>query len=196
VEEAGRLCSRCERAPPPFANAWSPYLHEGPLARAIHRFKYEDHPELAPLLARLLAPYAGKLVEKSHGELLAIPLHARRFAERRFDQAQLLTHALARALQREAAQGLLFRVRHTSRQVGLLERARVENLEGAFVASRAAAGRCFILVDDVLTTGATARAAAHALLEANAAQVTVLTLARAFTGTLSGDLRFYAAAVP
>jgi ComF family protein len=149
------------------------------LARAIHRFKYEDHPELAPALAELIAPQALALLKRRGSKLLAIPLHRRRFRQRKFDQAQLLTGALGFILGCQPILNGLARVRETSRQVGLSEAGREQNVKDAFVAEGSLAGRRVTLVDDVLTTGATARAAAQALLRAGAQEVSVLTLARA-----------------
>ncbi|WP_375771023.1 ComF family protein [Archangium gephyra] len=174
-------CPRCHLSPPPFTRAWAPFAHEGPVARAIHRFKYEDHPELAPALAELLASECRQFLEQAPSVLVALPLHDQRFRERKYDQTQLLAGELARATGREAPVGLLNRARETRRQVGLSEAERAQNVAGAFTASPSVAGREFLLVDDVLTTGATVRAAATALREAGATRVEVITLARAFS---------------
>jgi ComF family protein len=174
-------CLRCHAAPPPFSRAWAPFAHDGPVARAIHRFKYEDHPELAPALAELLASECRQFLSQAPRLLVALPLHDRRFRERRYDQAQLLAGELARATGREAPVGLLSRARETRRQVGLSESDRALNVAGAFTASPSVAGREILLVDDVLTTGSTVRAAATALREAGAERIEVLTLARAFS---------------
>jgi ComF family protein len=174
-------CPRCRLSPPPFSRAWAPFAHEGPVARAIHRFKYEDHPELAPALAELLASECRQFLSRAPALLVALPLHDRRFRERKYDQAQLLAGELARATGRQAPVGLLTRARETRRQVGLSESERAHNVAGAFTASPSAAGQEVLLVDDVLTTGATVRAAATALREAGAARVEILTLARAFS---------------
>ncbi|XXF79282.1 phosphoribosyltransferase family protein [Myxococcaceae bacterium GXIMD 01537] len=174
-------CARCAGSPPPFVRAWAPFAHEGPVARAIHRFKYEDHPELAAPLAELLAGEAQAFLASAPRLVAALPLHVRRFQERKYDQAQLLAGALAKATGRDAPVGLLARTRETKRQVGLSEVERAGNVAGAFVASPEVSGQAVLLVDDVLTTGSTARAAATALREAGATRVEVLTLARAFT---------------
>jgi ComF family protein len=176
--DTGCTCNRCLLQPPPFSWARASYVHEGPLARAIHRFKYEDQPELASPLAQLLLPQAKALLQ-SPTRLLALPLHRARFRKRGFDQARLLTSALSRALGWPESPLLLERVRETTRQVGLSEADRERNVTGAFRASKTALGGSLTLVDDVFTTGATARAAARALLDAGAEEVTVLTLARA-----------------
>jgi ComF family protein len=178
-EPAAALCSRCAQRPPPFARAFAPYVHEGPLARAIHRFKYEDHPELAAPLAEVLAGANGGLLN-SDVVLCAIPLHEARFRERKFDQAELLARALAK-LSGVAVASALTRTRATTRQVGLEDAAREANVAGAFRADPGVSGKHLVLIDDVLTTGATARAAASALLEAGATRVDVLTVARAIS---------------
>jgi len=173
---AGEECPRCEARPPPFSRVLSPFSHAGAIARAIHLFKYEDRPELAAplgeLLVRTLGPGLGQAA------VCAIPLHASRFRERKYDQAHLLAVEIARAARLEYLPRALERTRATARQVGLEETAREANVKDAFSA-REVAGRALLLVDDVFTTGATARAAASALRDAGAAEIRVLTVARA-----------------
>lgn len=176
-------CSRCRVSPPPFARAWAPFAHEGPVARAIHRFKYEDHPELAQPLGELLAHEASAFLRRAPSVLVALPLHARRFRERQYDQTQLLASALARATGRRAPVGLLSRMRETQRQVGLSEAERAQNVAEAFTATPSVKGHSLLLIDDVFTTGATARAAVQALREQGAAHVEVLAVARAYSLT-------------
>jgi ComF family protein len=174
-------CPRCTRSPPAFARAWAPLAHAGPVARAVQRFKYEDHPELAPALARLLAEEAHAFLAAAPALLVPLPLHEARYRERRYDQAALLASELARATGRGLRLDVLRRTRATHRQVGLSEAARAENVEGAFEAGAPLSGEDVLLVDDVFTTGATARAAAAALRSGGAGRVEVLTLARAFS---------------
>ena len=182
--EPGRFdrgdCPRCAARPPDFHTAFAPFEHAGALARAIHRFKYEDHPELARPLAHLVARTAARELAALPGTLVPVPLHDTRFRERKFDQATLLAVELSKVLKRPLQDAWLTRPRATERQVGLSDAAREANVHGAFTAARHAKGQQVVLVDDVFTTGATARAAAKALLDAGAAQVSVLTVARAF----------------
>jgi ComF family protein len=176
---AGGLCPRCRRRPPPFLEAWAAFEHEGAVARAVHRFKYGDRSDLARPLAQALARLLPAHLGAPGRTLVPVPLHAARFRERRYDQAALLATALAHTLGARVRPGWLTRVRDTPRQVGLQEAQREANVEGAFGASAAARGQAVVLVDDVLTTGATAREATRALLEAGAREVLVVTVARA-----------------
>jgi ComF family protein len=169
-----RRCRPCRARAPPFAQASAPWLHGGALAEAIHRLKYEHREDLAEPLGVL---FAGCAVPKSD-VVVPIPLHPHRLRERGFDQARLLARAAARRFGLRVAP-LLVRVRHTPPQVGRDRRSRERNIAGAFAADGRVRGLRVCLVDDVLTTGATASAAAVALLSAGAARVEVRTLARA-----------------
>ncbi len=174
----GGLCPHCVARPHAFASAFAPFEHEGAVARAVHRFKYEDSPDLARPLAALLAQKAGGFLASAPGALVPVPLHATRFRERKYDQATLLAVELAKVTKRPLRDAWLTRVRATQRQVGLSDAQRAANVNGAFEAARDVRGQAVLLVDDVFTTGATADAATRALEEAGAAEVRVLTLAR------------------
>jgi ComF family protein len=180
--EPGRFvsgrCPRCEASPPPFAFAFAPFEHEGAVARAIHRFKYEQRPDLARPLASLLARTAREVLPRAAGALVPAPLHIKRYRERGYDQATLLAVELGAVLRRPVHDDWLTRTRETTRQVGLSEAARDANVRGAFEASAAVRGHEVVLVDDVYTTGSTASEATRSLLDAGATRVTVLTLAR------------------
>jgi len=169
-----RRCPHCRVQPPRFAFASAAYLHGGALAEAIYRLKYERREDLGLALGVLFEACA---VPKSD-LLVPIPLHPRRVRQRGYDQARLLADGAARRFHIPVAP-LLRRVRETGQQVGRDRTARERSVRGAFAASGRVLGLRLCLIDDVLTTGATASAAAAALLEAGAARVEVRTLARA-----------------
>jgi ComF family protein len=148
------------------------------LRRLVHVFKYEKIRTLAVPLARLLVRALPR--EAAFDVIVPVPMHWRRRLERGFNQASLLANELGRYVGAPIASALRRPYRGTP-QASLSFADRRANLRGAsFTVSRpgAIAGRRVLLVDDVITTGATARACARALKSAGAAHVTVLTLAR------------------
>lgn len=171
-----RRCGGCLVRPPAFDRVRAGALFGGPLADAIHGFKYGDRPALARPLGRWLA----SRVELSPGaRVVAVPLARGRRIARGYDQAALLAGALASAAGVPRLKRLLHRVRETPPQVGRSREERARNVAGAFAAAGAARGLDLVLVDDVVTTGATADAAARALRAAGARSVEVVALARA-----------------
>lgn len=169
-----RRCGACAAQAPPFAQARAPYLYWGALAEAISAFKYRGREDLAESLSALFLLAEAPRVDV----LVPVPLHPRRLRERGYDQAHLLAVELGKRLGMPA-RPLLRRVRSTRPQVGLDREGRLHNVLGAFRARGAVRGQRVCLVDDVFTTGATARAAALALLEEGAKEVVVRALARA-----------------
>jgi len=151
-------------------------LFGGPIADAIHALKYGDRAEAAVPLGRWLA---GRVEVPPGARVVWVPLGRRRRIERGYDQAMLLAGAFSRAAGLRLLRGAMRRVRETPPQVGRDRAARARNVEGAFAASKAVAGLDLVLVDDVVTTGATAEAASEALREAGARSITVVALARA-----------------
>ena len=182
-----RCCSSCLHHPPHFASARAAALyrpaHPGlnpppPLAAAVQRLKYAHRRALADALGQLLAeryPFAPTAL------LVPVPLHITRLRERGFNQAVLLAHRLGRARGLRVASRALVRTRATQAQPGLTAAARRSNLADAFALrpGAAVAGHEVVLVDDVLTTGATADACATVLQAAGAARVDVYTVGRA-----------------
>lgn len=149
--------------------------------RAVHRLKYQDRHEVALPLARLMALGMDEAARAADC-IMPVPLHRRRLFARRFNQAALLARPLARRFGLPLVMEALVRRRHTRAQVGLPAGARRRNVADAFAVRPAAgdylAGRHVLLVDDVITTGATARACAGALLAAGAGRVDVVAFAR------------------
>ncbi len=173
------LCGGCLAAPPSFTSCQAGGLFGGPLAEAVHAFKYGRRAALARPLGRWLA---GRVSIPPGAVLTAVPLGRKRRLVRGYDQAALLARSLAAALPRGAGRvlpGALLRIRETPPQVGRSREARLANVRGAFRASEAVRGRVVVLVDDVVTTGSTADACSRALLSSGAGSVSVVALARA-----------------
>lgn len=171
------MCGDCEQGAP-FERIGAAFVHGGAAQEAIVRLKFRGRREVARILGPLLAHATWPLLDR-FDVVAPIPLHATRRRERGYDQARLLAAALAAAVDRPLRTDLLARVRATERQMELDREERLRNLEGAFVAAPAARGLRIALVDDVITTGATSRAAADALRAAGAASVCVVAFCRA-----------------
>jgi ComF family protein len=175
------LCGACARERPVFARARAAFRYEDGSKDLILRFKHADRTDAAPAFARWMARAGDALV--ADADLIApVPLHWLRLFARRYNQAALLASALGALSGKPAVNDLLLRRRRTPSQGGLGATARRRNVAGAFTVHPRhrvrVADKRVLLVDDVLTTGATATACAGALLRAGAATVDVLTLAR------------------
>jgi ComF family protein len=152
-----------------------------PLSTAIGRFKYEGRAELGPRLAGLLEQPLAKALLTPDAILVPVPLHPKRLAERGYNQAAVLASALGSRHGLTASPRLLERKRETARQVGKNREERLANARAAFVVrpKATASATRVILVDDVVTTGATVRACAQALRLAGIELCGVVALARA-----------------
>ena len=179
----GLLSPQAVTDPPVFQRARAvARFEDGPARRLVHRLKYSDRGELAAPMGAWMAR-AGADVLAEADAITPVPLHARRLWTRRFNQAAALGREIARRAGKPFEPALLRRVKATRSQVGLSCEQRVQNMQGAFRAAQGASvqGRRIALVDDVLTSGATANAAARALLRAGAAQVDLIVFARVVT---------------
>jgi ComF family protein len=174
------VCGGCLREPPPLAACHAAVDYAYPWAGLLARFKFSGEPGWAQALAERIAAVPGVREELDRAELvLPMPLAPRRLAERGFNQALLLARALHPA---KAEPRLLLRLRETGSQTALDRQARRANVKDAFAIEplRAAQvrGRSVLLVDDVMTSGASLHAAAHALQQAGARRVAAIVLAR------------------
>jgi ComF family protein len=176
LDEQGR-CELCRRGLRGFDAAYSFGAYEDTLRELIHLFKYSRIRTLAAPLGRLIA--SAIPTDQSFDVVVPVPLHWRRRIERGFNQSELLARAVARRYGAPVV-NVLRRKRSTAAQAGLSNAKRRANVSGAFVAARphAVANRRVLLIDDVMTTGATAAACASALHRAGARYVALLTLAR------------------
>jgi len=177
----GSACVSCLSTPNAsirHARAFASYRGTGednPVAKALAAFKYHGTLRLGRRLAAVMAP---RIADPAISVIIPIPLHPRKLRTRGYNQSAVLARHIARQIGRPAALQLLRRTRDTPSQTALSARARVANVTGAFTVGDSFQGGIALLVDDVWTSGATARAAAATLLTAGAAAVDVVTLAR------------------
>jgi ComF family protein len=171
--------------PPAYARARAAVRYDDVARTLVHALKYQDRTDLAPAMGRWMARAGRELLDDAD-VLIPVPLHWRRAWRRRFNQSGALARVIEQQSGVKLAAEALRRIRPTEQQIGLSRTQRASNVQGAFkVASdRQAliAGRRVVLIDDVLTSGATADACARALLRAKAASVDVLVFARVVDG--------------
>jgi ComF family protein len=175
------MCSHCVRTPHAYDRAYSVCVYDGTIKTLIHEFKYNDKQYLGKPLARLLIDFIKKydLPVRYMDYLIPVPLHSAKEREREFNQALILCREVAAAFDKPILEHNLFRYRATGTQATLEPHQRFLNVKGCFAVTekQSVTGRNFLLIDDVLTTGATASEAAQALKDAGANIVFVLTLA-------------------
>jgi ComF family protein len=177
----GVLSMQAIADPPTYARARAVVRFDEVARTLVHALKYGDRLDLVPLLGRWMAQAGRELLAEADA-LVPVPLHWRRLWARRFNQSAALAFAISRVSGTRVLFDALERRRPTPQQVGLSRTERAHNVQGAFRVRQPAkgevAGRRLVLVDDVLTSGATVDACARALLRAGAASVDVLVFAR------------------
>ena len=177
---SSRICGACLLAPSPLDACFSAVGYQWPWTECLARFKFREDTGLADALAALMmrTPGARSALARAH-VVVPLPLSAQRLSERGYNQSLLLAKSLA---SRGVRADLLQRVRHTAPQQSMTREQRLKNLRGAFAVdpSRVAnlRGRRVVLVDDVMTTGATLRTAANELRKAGAVHIAALVVAR------------------
>lgn len=180
ADAPGTPCGHCLQRAPRFGACIAALRYEHPVRELVSRFKFQGDLACGRMLAGLLARRLAALppARRTGLVLVPVPLHPARLRERGFNQSERIARVLAAELGLALSNSLVRRVQRTADQKQLDAAARSRNLQGAFHAT-GCAGRRIALVDDVITTGATAEAVTAALLAAGAAQVEVWCLARA-----------------
>ncbi len=178
VQAPSNWCLGCRADPPPFDRARGAALYTGPLREALHALKFHGKRALARPMAELIHEQCESVLASGGDALVPVPLARARLRQRSFNQAELIADRLGALLDLPVRRRWLARVRETAPQTELVAAERRANVGGAFLARSSVAGRHVIVVDDVLTTGATCRECARALRAAGARQVDVVTVAR------------------
>jgi len=167
--------------PPAYQRARAAVRYDDVARTLVHALKYQDRTDLAPAMGRWMARLGKELLDQADVPV-PVPLHWRRGWSRRYNQSGALALVISRQTGMKIATEALRRVRATEQQIGLSRPQRASNVEGVFKVApeRSAdiAGRRVVLVEDILTSGATTDACARALLRAKAAQVDVRVFAR------------------
>lgn len=167
--------------PPSFKMARAAVLYSGLARQLVHRLKYKDRADLAHIMAGWMIRAGADFIEDIDC-VVPVPLHRMRLLGRKYNQSAELARAVANQKTIRFLPSTLIRTKYTRPQVGLVVKARQENVKGAFkvVEERQSEilGRHVLLIDDVFTTGATVEAATKTLLKAGAREVSVLTFAR------------------
>ena len=181
---AAARCAACLAQPYAFDRARAACVYDDASRGLILKFKHGDQQPFAPLFARWIARSAAPLLDQADA-VVPVPLHRLRLLSRRFNQAAEIARPLARDAGLDYLPDALIRTTHTTTQGGKSARGRRLNVRKAFEVSEAGRrrikGRRILLVDDVLTTGATAEACARALIEAGARAVDLAVVARVRT---------------
>ncbi len=193
--EEENICGNCktELARLPFAadqalaskrfefldDAWSVYPYESPVKEILSAIKFSRKKWLTGVFAEEIQNIAALMAsETTYDAIIPVPLDGLRLMEREFNQAELMARNIAKKIQTPVRSGLLRKIARTGPQSSLGQKERQINLYGAFKVAKKLPGRNFLLVDDILTTGATAEEAARVLKKAGAARVDLLTAAR------------------
>jgi len=174
-------CPPCQLEILPFDRAWSATIYDETMRHLIHLFKYGNKTALRHTWAEILTEFISSyhLPIKDFDLLVPVPLHRSRLRQRGYNQADLLTNIIARQYQIPSTNQIIFRCRNTQNQARLSPKERWTNLQGAFKIKKSSSliNKNILIIDDLLTTGATTSGMASLLKQAGAAHVSLLTLA-------------------
>jgi len=175
------ICPGCIKNNLQFDRAFSPCVYEGIIKELIHEFKYNNKDHLGKPLSKPMIEFVREydLPIDYMDFIIPVPLHKTKMREREFNQAEILSNYLAKEFDKNILSNTLIRYRETLPQAELSENERLSNVKGSFCVREDGflKGKNLLLVDDVLTTGATASEAAFVLKKAGANIVFVLTIA-------------------
>lgn len=179
----GALCGACLADLPPYSKGWAVLRYDDAATALAARLKYADKTHLAPFLGALMAMHGREILTGAE-YIIPVPLHWRRMLLRRYNQSLLLAREVSKHCGVPLLPAALQRIRYTPPQASLSRKERLDNVRGAFrVRTKCKpkiAGKTVVLIDDVMTTGATLYACCKSLNRAGAKEVRVLTLARRF----------------
>jgi ComF family protein len=168
------ICGECLRKKPPFSKILCYGIYDGALKESIHLLKFQGVKRLAKPLSSLLL----RLPLSDYDAIVPVPLHSKKLKEREFNQTALLGRHLSGVLKIPLLLDSLIKIRETKLQTEVGRTGRLRNLKKAFAVSGNLAGRRLLLVDDVITTGATVNECSFVLMKAGASEVEVIALAR------------------
>lgn len=172
----GEVCGHCLAQPPLFTRTTAVFGYSFPLDKLIHGMKYGEQLALAHAFAKKLAQRVAK--NNSPDYVIAMPLHPAKLRERGFNQSQLLATTISRELKLKLLPNACQRVRDTSPQSALPWKERKKNVRNAFFCNQDLTGKHIVLVDDVLTTGASLNSLAEAVLKKGAIEISAWVVAR------------------
>lgn len=172
-------CGRCIATAPPYNKVYCPLLYEFPVDKLIPELKFRHKLHLVPVLAQILGDHLQQvIVDKQPQLLIPVPLHPRRIRERGFNQSQEIARLVSRQTGIPLKPNLVIRQQHTLRQTELKRRDRLNNLKQAFHLNAKPGVSHAMIIDDVMTTGATVTAMARLLKKAGVKRVDIAVVAR------------------
>jgi len=177
------VCGACLDHPPAYERLTAPFLYADPLRRLIAEYKYRGRLHLTALFGELMVAAFAQAEFRPPSVIIPVPLHTTRLRERGFNQAHEIAKPLSHDTKIPIASGAVQRLRHTPPQQGLSAKGRLSNIRQAFAVREDFSGARVLIVDDVVTTGATINELAASLKRAGATSVTGLALARATTSS-------------
>jgi ComF family protein len=176
--EYTKTCGECIRKPPPFSAVINFGIYEGALAEAINQMKFHGARRLSKPLGMLIYNSG---IPQADG-IVPVPLTLRKLRERGFNQSLLISRVISKGSGIPLLMDILFKTRETPPQTRLSAKERRGNLKGAFEGKVGAKGLRLLLVDDVMTTGATVTECSRQLIKAGAREIIAITLARSVMG--------------